>query len=173
MLQNEITSKIVLRDNWPTLGITYVDTADIFADGSCFRDVVAALVAPYEASKIDVIIGLETRGLVLAAALAHQLGVGLVMIRKKGKLMPPVIVQEYSYEYSTSVIEMKTDAIKPGQRVVLVDDVLATGATLAAAVKLAKRLGGDIIGISVIVEKKFLAPQTRLSGYPVHSLVQY
>ena len=166
-------SKITRINDWPRPGIVCYNVAPLFKDKNDFRQVIADLARPYEGQKVDVVVGTEARGFILAGALAYHLGVGLAMIRKKNKLPPPVVAQEYSYEYAAQVIEMQTGAISPGQRVIIVDDTLATGGTMSAAVKLVKKLGGEIIGLSFIVEMKSMAGAGRLNGLPVHSLISY
>lgn len=172
IMLDELRSKITHIDDWPTKGVRYTDTSKVFSDATLFQNVIRALVEPYQQAKPDAIIGIEARGFILAGAMAHELGCGMVMVRRRGKLPPPVVSQEYSYEYSSNVIEMSERAIQPGQRIVLVDDILSTGATAAAALKLIKCLGGEVVGISCIVEKAFLSPRERLAGFPIHSLLK-
>lgn len=169
---DDLRSKIRHIDDWPTRGVSYTDTSKVFSDAELFGNVVRALAEPYLQEKPDIIAGIEARGFLLAGALAFKLGCGVVVVRRRGKLPQPVVSQEYSYEYASNVIEMSQDAVTPGQKVVLVDDVLATGATMAAAIKLIKKLGADIAGISFMVEKEFLSPRQRLGGYAVHGLLK-
>lgn len=169
----DIKAKIIHIEDWPTKGISYTDTSRLLADPEDFNDIITKLAEPYQSQKIDKVVGIEARGFLLAGALALKLGAGAIMIRKKGKLPAPRLTQEYSYEYSSSAVEISRAALQAGERVVLVDDVLATGASAAAAVKLLKELKADIIGISCIVVKSFLAPQTRLKGQNINFLVDY
>lgn len=172
-MEENLKQKITKINDWPRPGIVCYDVAPLFKDKNDLHSVIEGLARPYAGQKIDLVVGIEARGFVLAGALAHRLGVGMAMIRKKNKLPPPTVSQEYSYEYAAQVIEMQTGAIAPGQRVIIVDDTLATGGTMSAAVKLVKKLGGEIIGLSFIVEMKSMAGAGRLNGLPVHSLVSY
>ena len=172
VMLDDLALKIRHLADWPTKGVSYTDTAEVFSDAALFRDVIRALVEPYAADVPDAVAGIEARGFILAAAMAYQLNCGMLMIRRRGKLAPPVFAQEYSYEYASNAIEMSDRAIQPGQRIVLVDDILATGATAAAALKLIKRLDGEVAGISCIVEKDFLSPRERLGGHFIHSLLK-
>lgn len=173
MLVDELKAKIIEVDDWPARGITYFDTTPIMADPDLFAKIIDELAKPYQDKKVDVVAGIESRGLILAGALAYKMGCAMAAIRKKDKLPGSKISQEYAYEYSTGMIEINDYVIKPGQRVVLVDDILATGGTMAAAVKLIEKLKGKIIGISFIVEKVFLSGRERLKGQEAHSLVKY
>lgn len=172
-MEEDLKSKITRINDWPRPGIVCYDVAPLFKDKNDFHNIIEELARPYESQKVDVVVGVEARGFILAAALAYCLGVGVAMIRKKNKLPPPTVSQEYSYEYAAQVIEMQTGVVTPGERVVIVDDTLATGGTMAAAVKLVKKLQGEIVGLSFIVEMKFMAGADRLKGLPVHSLVSY
>ena len=149
VMLDDLALKIRHLADWPTKGVSYTDTAEVFSDAALFRDVIRALVEPYAADVPDAVAGIEARGFILAAAMAYQLNCGMLMIRRRGKR-----------------------AIQPGQRIVLVDDILATGATAAAALKLIKRLDGEVAGISCIVEKDFLSPRERLGGHFIHSLLK-
>ena len=127
----------------------------------------------YEASRIDKVVCIESRGFILGSALAVSLGAGFVPIRKKGKLPAEVIREEYALEYGTDVIEIHTDALQPGERILLHDDLLATGGTMCAAVRLVEKLQAQIIGISFLIELSFLHGRKQLNNYDVFSLVQY
>lgn len=169
----DFKSKIIRIDNWPNSGIICYDTAPLLADPLYFKEAVEKMAEPYLGEKIDIIAGIEARGFTLASALAYRLGTGLVLIRKKGKLPRETLSQSYSYEYAANVIEINADAILPGQRVVLVDDILATGGTMSAAVKLVNRLGGDIAGISFLVSVDFMAGAMRLNNQKINYLINY
>jgi len=164
---------IIRTDNWPRAGIETYDIGPLLRDKALFHEIIEELAAPCKGQKIDAIAGLEARGFVLAGALAQKLNTGLVLIRKKGKLPPPTIAQEYSYEYASNVIEIQSNSLVSGQNIILVDDVLATGGTMAAAVKLVNRLGVNILGISFVISMDFMAGSDRLRGQNIHSLIHY
>ncbi|MBI5728687.1 MAG: adenine phosphoribosyltransferase [Candidatus Magasanikbacteria bacterium] len=168
-----LKQKIVQINDWPRPGIVCYDIAPLLKDAAMFKEIIEQLAQPYQGQKIDLVVGIEARGFVIASALAYRLGVGMAMIRKKNKLPPPTVMQEYSYEYAAQIIEMQEGAITPGQRVIIVDDTLATGGTMAAAVKLVKKLGGEIVGLSFIVEMTPMAGRERLRGCTIHSLVTF
>jgi len=128
---------------------------------------------PQNDKVIDKIVGIDARGFLLASPVAYKLGCGLSIVRKKGKLPYKTVSQDYALEYASNIIEMHEDAIKKGERVVLIDDVLATGGTAAAAVDLIKKLGGEVVGIGFLINLKFLNGEEKLRGYKVYSLVEY
>lgn len=169
----DFASHVRRIEDFPRPGITTFDTAAILKDPALFRAAVDELARPYAGDQVDAVIGIDARGFVPAAALARALGAGVVMIRKRGKLPPPVVTEEYSYEYASSAIEIGAEGLKPGARVVLVDDVLATGGTLAAAVALLASQQVTIIGIACMVEVSFMDGRSRLGGIPVHALAAY
>jgi len=169
----DFKAKIIQIPDWPNPGITCFDTSSVLADPLYFKQAIEELARPYLEQKIDLMVGIEARGFLVASVLAYRLGSGVVMIRKKGKLPRETIAQEYSYEYASNIIEINADAVKPGQRVVLIDDILATGGTMSAAVKLVNRLGGEIVGISFVVKMDFMAGEERLKGQKIYSLVNY
>lgn len=169
----DFRSKIIQIPDWPNPGITCYETSAILRDPVLFQALITALAAPYEGLAIDAVAGIEARGFLLAGALADRLQAGAVMIRKRGKLPPPTLQQEYSYEYAAAAIEMNPDMIQKGNRVVVVDDVIATGGTMAAAVKLLERAGGAVSGISCIVLVDFMAARERLKGHEIYAAVTY
>lgn len=169
----DFKSKISKIENWPNPGIVCYDIAPLLADPMYFKEAIEQMAKPYLGEKVDIVAGIEARGFILASALAFRLGSGLVMIRKKGKLPRETVSQSYSYEYAANVIEANMDAIRPGQKVVLVDDILATGGTMSAAVKLLNRLGGDIVGISFLASIDFMAGASRLKNYKINYLINY
>lgn len=169
----ELKPHVTKIQDWPRPGIVTYDIGAALAKPPLFQEIVSELSVPYHDQAIDLVVGLEARGFVLAGAVARVLDTGVVLMRKKGKLAPPTIVQEYSYEYAAQVIELQAGAIVPGQRVAVIDDTLATGGTMAAAIKLIKQLGGVIVGLSFVVEMRFMAGADRLKEFPVHSLVTF
>lgn len=161
--------------DFPKEGIMFRDVTTLFADPRGFRMCIDQLLHPYAGERIDKVVGLEARGFIIGGAIAHQLSVGFVPIRKKGKLPGATISEEYQLEYGEAVMEMHDDAIKPGEKILVVDDLLATGGTAAAGIKLLERLGGDIIGVAVIVDLPELGGRKVLEdlGMDVHVLCEF
>lgn len=140
------------------------DVTTLFADPRGFRMAVDQMLHPYAGVKIDKVVGLEARGFILGGAIAHQLSVGFVPIRKKGKLPGATISQAYTLEYGEAIVELHDDAILPGEKILLVDDLLATGGTAEAGIKLVERLGGEIISCSFVIDLPDLGGRARLEG---------
>jgi adenine phosphoribosyltransferase len=168
-----LKSKIREIPDWPIKGVNFKDISTIIEDKEAFKFVIDKLLEPYQGQKIDKVVGIDARGFLLCSVMAYQLNAGCVMIRKKGKLPWKTISQDYALEYGTNTIEMHQDSVKPGEKVVIVDDLLATGGTMAATIGMVEKLGGKILGISFIIELTFLKGKGRLKGYPVHNLVEY
>ena len=167
--------KAYVRDipDFPQPGILFRDITPILSDPTAFKYVVDRLAERYRNQGIDCIVAIEARGFLFGAPMAHQLGVGLVPVRKEGKLPYQSLRAAYSLEYGTSVMEMHSDGIRPGQRVLVVDDLLATGGTLAATAKLVEQAGGKVAALAVVLELLGLDGRKLLDGYEVFSLVQY
>ena len=161
--------------DFPHEGILFRDVTTLFADARGFRMAVDQLLTPYAGEPIDKVVGLEARGFILGGAVAHQLSVGFVPIRKKGKLPGAVLSQAYALEYGEAVMEIHDDALKPGERVLIVDDLLATGGTAAAGIKLCKRLGAEVIGCAFVIDLPELGGRKLLEGlgYEVHALTEF
>lgn len=161
--------------DFPHEGILFRDVTTLFADPRGFRICIDQLLAPYAGTRIDKVVGLEARGFILGGAVAHQLCTGFVPIRKKGKLPGQTISQAYSLEYGEAVVELHEDAIQPGERILLVDDLLATGGTAEAGIKLVERLGGQIIACAFVVDLPDLGGRKRLEamGMEVHALCAF
>ncbi|MCX6121434.1 MAG: adenine phosphoribosyltransferase [Ignavibacteriales bacterium] len=159
--------------DFPKKGIVFRDITTLLKDADALQSAVALLMKHYEHSKIDKVVCIESRGFILGSALAVSLGAGFVPIRKKGKLPAEVMREQYALEYGTDVIEMHVDAIQPGERILLHDDLLATGGTMCAAVKLVEKLHANIVGISFLIELSFLQGRKNLKEYDIYSLVQY
>jgi adenine phosphoribosyltransferase len=160
-----------IRDipDYPEQGVVFKDITPLLADGAAFGAVVDALAAGH--GRIDKVAGIEARGFILAAPVACRLGAGFVPVRKQGKLPGPTHVQSYQLEYGTATIEVHTDAFEPGDRVLIVDDVLATGGTAAATAELVRRSGAQIVAVIVLIELSFLGGRSSLRGLNVRSLL--
>ena len=165
----------LIRDipDFPQKGILFKDITTLLKDGEAFHaaiDKLAEQVRPYE---VDLVVGMESRGFIFAAPLAYILGVGFVPVRKLGKLPGPTINAEYELEYGTNTLELHNDAIEPGQRVLVVDDLLATGGTVSATIKLVEALQGKLAALAFLVELADLGGRARVSGYNVVSLITF
>jgi adenine phosphoribosyltransferase len=178
-----IASVAVDVPDFPEPGVLFRDLTPVFSDGAVFRRVVDALAEPADVDPraaalggadggpgFDLVAGVEARGFLLAAAVAVDAGTGVVPIRKAGKLPRERVSADYALEYGTATLELHTDAIRPGQRVLLVDDVLATGGTLQAAISLIEQLGGRLTAVAVVIELAALGGRQRIAPHPVHAL---
>ena len=164
-----------IRDipDFPQRGILFKDITPLLQDAAAFHASLDRLAAHYAGSGIEMVVGVESRGFIFGAALAYLLNCGFVPVRKFGKLPHQTVSVEYSLEYGTNVVEMHTDAIRPGQRVLIVDDLLATGGTTSAAMELVEKLGGHIAGVAFLVELTFLKGREQLGGHDVFALIKY
>ena len=167
-----LAAKIRKIENWPQKGILFHDITPVLQSAEYFRLLVDLLVYRYMGQKIDAVAGLDARGFIIGAALAYQLNVGFVPIRKKGKLPFDTVSQSYALEYGEATVEIHTDAVKKGARVLLVDDLVATGGTMLAGVELIRKLGGEVVEAAVILEFTDLTggEKIRASGVPLFSL---
>ena len=161
--------------DFPREGILFRDVTTLFADARGFRMAVDQLLSPYAGLRIDKVAGLEARGFILGGAVAHQLSTGFVPIRKKGKLPGTTIAEHYALEYGEAVMEVHDDAVKPGERVLIVDDLLATGGTCEAGWKLLTRLGAEVVGCAFVIDLPDLGGRRRLEtlGLEVHALCAF
>lgn len=161
--------------DFPHEGILFRDVTTLFAHPRGFRQAVDQMLAPFAGTPIDAVVGLEARGFILGGAIAHQLSTGFVPIRKAGKLPGKVLSQDYDLEYGSATMELHEDAIEAGQKILVVDDLLATGGTAEAGIKLIERLGGEVIATSFIIDLPDLGGRKRLEalGYEVQALVAY
>jgi adenine phosphoribosyltransferase len=159
--------------DWPKAGILFYDITTLLKDKCGFHGVIDGLKGHYAGAKVDVVLGVEARGFIFAPALAYALGAGFVPVRKPKKLPSEVVSVTYDLEYGTDTLEMHRDAIKQGDSVLIVDDLLATGGTAAAAARMVENVGGKVAGLGFVVELTFLNGRNRLPGYDVFSLLQY
>lgn len=173
MEQAELVARIRDIPDFPVRGIIFRDITTLLKDAEAFHDCIekmAARLRPYQPTKI---VGIESRGFIFAAPLAHILGAGFVPARKLGKLPAPTVTAEYALEYGTNTVEMHRDAIEVGERVVIVDDLLATGGTTKAAIQLVEHLGGQVVALGYLIELSFLHARDQLARYNVITLIQY
>ena len=173
MTVDDLRAKIRDIKDFPTEGILFKDITTLLKDGPAFRFVIETLTKRYVAAGIDIVVGIESRGFILAAPLAQQLGAGFVPVRKLGKLPAKTVHVEYELEYGRSALAIHEDAVEPNQRVLIVDDVLATGGTMAATTRLVEQLGGTVAGIAFLLELTFLKGREKLGGYPIEALLTY
>jgi adenine phosphoribosyltransferase len=164
-----------IRDiaDFPKVGVTFKDITPLLGDAAAFRSTVDAIVEAHAASGVTKVLGVEARGFILAAPVAYGLGAGFVPVRKVGKLPSAVEAAEYALEYGTDVLEVHRDALGRGERVLIVDDVLATGGTAAATVRLAEALGAQVVGLAFLLELTFLDGRRALPDRPVSALLAY
>ncbi len=159
--------------DFPKKGILFYDITTLAKDPPAFRQAIDQLAEHYRDRPVDLVVSVEARGFIFGAALAYKLGAGFVPVRKPGKLPAEKVRVEYALEYGTDAMEIHKDAIAPGQRVLVFDDVLATGGTIAAAIDLVKRLGGAVIGTAFLIDLTFLNGKQKIGDYQVFSLIQY
>ena len=159
--------------DFPKPGINFYDITTLLKQPEGLRKTVDALAAQYEGTNIDTVIGVEARGFIFAPALAYHLNAGFVPVRKPKKLPAPCERVEYALEYGTDILEVHRDAIQSGQKVLIVDDVLATGGTAAATARLVEKVGGKVAGLGFVIELDFLHGREKLNGYDIYSLLRY
>jgi len=159
--------------DFPKAGILFYDITTLLRDPQGYRITVDMLSTPFEGQGIDSVIGIESRGFILGAAVAHRIGAGFIPIRKPGKLPAKALKETYDLEYGKDALEIHEDAVQPGQKVLIVDDVLATGGTAAAAVQLVRKLGGELHGLAFLIELLFLNGKQKIAGENVFSVLQY
>jgi len=169
------TLRAKIRDikDFPTEGILFKDITTLLKDGPAWRFAVDSLASRYQDDRVDVVVGVESRGFIFGGAIAHQLQAGFVPVRKIGKLPGKTIEVEYELEYGRDALAMHEDAIVPGQRVLAVDDLLATGGTMSATLRLIEQLGGRVVGVAFMIELAFLGGREKLKNRPLHSLIVY
>jgi adenine phosphoribosyltransferase len=168
-----LKSKIRNVPDFPKAGILFYDITTLLRDRDGFQQTIASLSDPFEALGVDVVVGVESRGFILGGAVADRLGAGFAPVRKKGKLPSKTVQETYDLEYGTDCLEIHADAVEPGQRVLIIDDVLATGGTAAATTALVRKLGGDIQGLAFLVELEFLSGRAKIPNEKVYSVLKY
>jgi adenine phosphoribosyltransferase len=174
---NETIERVrsLIRDipDFPQEGVLFKDITPLLADDAAFSSAIDLIVVHYGRGNVDKVVGIEARGFIVASPVAYHFGAGFVPVRKAGKLPWQTVRQEYALEYGTAVLEVHTDAIAPGERVLIVDDVLATGGTALATASLVERLGGDVVGIACLIELGFLHGREKIAAYPFFSLITF
>ena len=169
----DLKSKIREVQDWPIKGVSFKDITTLLQDGETFRYVIDAMAAPFVNEKIDKIVVLDARGFLLGTPIAYNRGIGVCLVRKKGKLPFKTVEASYMKEYGPDTVCMHEDTVKPGERVLIVDDLLATGGTLGASIELVEKLGGVIVGVSLIVDMPFLGGSKKFEKYNLKWLVSY
>ena len=159
--------------DFPVEGILFYDITTMLKNPEAFRESIDQLVIYYQETEVDVVVGVESRGFIFGAPLAYKLGVGFVPVRKPGKLPAEKLAESYELEYGTNTLEIHKDAIEQGQKVLVVDDLLATGGTAKATCNLVEKLGGQVVGVAFVIELNFLKGREQLKGYDVFSLLSY
>jgi adenine phosphoribosyltransferase len=170
---DDLRAKIREVPDFPKPGILFYDITTLLRDADAFREVIDRMAAAVKDERIDLVVGMESRGFIFAAPMADRLGAGFVPVRKLGKLPAETIEVEYDLEYGTATLEIHRDAILPGQRVLVVDDLLATGGTVLGTIELVRRLGGEIAGLSFMVELTALGGRAKLGEFTIHTLLAY
>ena len=173
MTMNDLKSKIRHVPDFPKAGILFYDITTLLQDAAGFRAAIDSLALPFRDSRIDVVVGIESRGFIFGAAVADRIGAGFTPVRKPGKLPSRTVRATYALEYGTDSLEMHDDAIRGGQRVLIVDDLLATGGTAGATTELVKRLGGEVHALAFLIELVALKGRERLAGERVHTVLKY
>jgi len=170
---DDLRAKIREVPDFPKPGILFYDITTLLKDAAAFKDAIDLMTKPFEDTKIDVVVGMESRGFIFSAPMAYRLDAGFVPVRKLGKLPAETVSVEYSLEYGTNTLEVHKDAIQPGDKVLIVDDLLATGGTVIGTIELVQQLKGEVAGLAFLVELLFLKGRERLKQYDVYSVVQY
>ncbi len=169
----DLRAKIREIPDFPKPGILFYDITTLLKDPAAYRESIELMLEPYRNDKVDLVVGMESRGFIFSSPMAYELGTGLVPVRKLGKLPADTLTVEYALEYGSNTLEIHRDAIQPGQRVLIVDDLLATGGTVRGTIELVERLKGEVVGLAFLVELEFLNGRERLEGRKVTSVVKY
>ena len=169
----DLASRIRDVPDFPQKGIIFKDITTLLQDGPALKETIDQMTSHVHSWNVELVVGMESRGFIFAAPIAYNLGVGFAPVRKLGKLPAETISAEYALEYGTNTLELHTDAVSEGQRVLVVDDLLATGGTVGATIDLVERLGGEVVGTAFLIELSFLRGRERLDGYRVTTLITY
>jgi adenine phosphoribosyltransferase len=159
--------------DFPKPGILFYDITTVLKDPPSYKEAIDLMLEPYKDDRVDIVVGMESRGFIFSSPMAYLLGAGLVPVRKLGKLPAETITVEYALEYGSNTLEIHRDAIQPGQKVLIVDDLLATGGTVKGTIELIERLKGEVVGLAFLVELEFLKGRERLDGRRVTSVIKY
>lgn len=170
---DSLKAKIRNVPDFPKAGILFYDITTLLRDKEGFQSTIEALSKPFDGKKIDVVVGIESRGFILGGAVADRLGAGFAPVRKKGKLPSHTVQETYDLEYGTDCLEIHSDAVERGQKVLIVDDVLATGGTAAATTALIRKLGGDVQSLAFLIELEFLNGRSKIPNEQIHSVLKY
>ena len=173
MSAETLRAKIREIPDFPKPGILFYDITTVLKDPASYKEAIDLMLEPYRGEHIDIVVGMESRGFIFSAPMAYQLDTGLVPVRKLGKLPAETLTVEYALEYGSNTLEIHRDAISPGQKVLIVDDLLATGGTVRGTIELVERLRGEVVGLAFLVELEFLKGRERLDGRRVTSVIQY
>ena len=173
MTAEELRAKIREIPDFPKPGILFYDVTPLLKDPDAYRSASDLMIEPYRDQGVDLVVGMESRGFIFSSPIAYQLHAGLVPVRKLGKLPSETVSVEYALEYGSNTLEIHKDAITRGQRVLIVDDLLATGGTVRGTIELVERLQGQIVGLAFLIELLFLKGRDRLQGYNTTSVIQY
>ncbi|MGH2465198.1 MAG: adenine phosphoribosyltransferase [Candidatus Limnocylindrales bacterium] len=173
MSAEELRARIREIPDFPKPGILFYDITTLLKDPGAYKESIDLMLAPWRDQKVDLVVGMESRGFIFSAPMAYVLDAGLVPVRKLGKLPAETITVEYALEYGSNTLEIHRDSIQPGQRVLIVDDLLATGGTVRGTIDLVERLQGEVVGLGFLVELEFLKGRDRLQGLRVESVVRY
>ena len=173
MTAEELRAKIREIPDFPKPGILFYDITTLLKDAAAYREAIDLMVEPYRDSGVDLVVGMESRGFIFSGPIAYQLHAGLVPVRKLGKLPSETVSVEYALEYGSNTLEIHKDSIGRGQRILIVDDLLATGGTVRGTIELVERLQGQIVGLDFLVELLFLKGRERLRDYQTTSIIQY
>lgn len=168
-----LTSLVRDIPDFPRPGVVFKDITPLLADHAAFSSCIDAIAGHWDGTDVDRVLGIEARGFIIAAPVAYRFGAGFTPVRKAGKLPWDVEQEEYELEYGTDLLEIHRDAVRPGERVLIVDDVLATGGTAAATVRLTERLGAEVVGLAFLIELAFLGGRAKLEGREIVSLIEY
>jgi len=173
MSAEELREKIREIPDFPKPGILFYDITTLLKDPVAYKESIDLMLEPYAGERIDLVVGMESRGFIFSAPMAYLVDAGLIPVRKLGKLPAETITVEYALEYGSNTLEIHRDAIAPGQKVLIVDDLLATGGTVKGTVELVERLKGEVVGLAFLVELEFLKGRDRLDGRRVTSVIKY